>query len=346
MKTAKTKTKRPAPGSLRVERAEKKRAANARLKRAAKRHSTALAKIAPAVIAAPAIDAQLVTTPGFDGRVVDSGFRLDALGLMELKATPEEEKVLARDPELVDVAVLPTGVPYLPHQVYTRWLNEAFGRGGWTLVPVGKPALIEKTVTCPYILYVHGRPVAHANGEQQFHESNRDQSYGDALESTYASALRRCCKHLGVALVLWDRRWWMHNRSKIAIQVQVEVNRKQGDQWKKTIVDQWRRADDPPLKGEVAKGRAPREDKPENREEHADMDKPISEQKRERLWRIASRVGRNEADIKRWLLDCYKVKSSAEITNRHYDKIVRTLEGSGPLPECPPVDKREPGQEG
>lgn len=299
----------------------------------AKRKTTALVKRKSVV------DAQLVPQAPQNDRMVTDGFRLDALGLVELKASKEEEIVLSREPKPIDVMIKPTGQPYLPHQVYTRWLNEAFGRGGWMLVPVGKPALLEKTVTCPYILYVHGRPVAFAQGEQEYHANNRDQTYGDALEATVASALRRCCKHLGVALELWDRRWWMTWRDRHATTVQVKTKRKEGDKWEEKIVTQWRRLDDPPLKGEVGKGRAPRREL--DQEEHADLDKPISPEKRERFWRIARRVGRNEADIKTWLKRVYNIDKTDAITNRHYDRIVKVLESPGALPT-----EREPGQEG
>lgn len=300
--------------------------------------TTALARIpkkAPLVV--KAIDAQLVPA---ESRVVTEGFRLDALGLVELKATAAEEKVLAREPAPIDVMVLPSGAPYLPHPVLTTWLNEAFGRGAWMLVPVGKPSLTENVVSCPYILYVHGRPVAFAQGEQEYHPKNRQQSYGDALEATHASALRRCAKHLGVGLQLWDRRWAREFRREHCVEVKVEQKFKDGDTWKTRDVTQWRRMDDPPLTGETGRGRARSEP---DQEEHADLDKPISEAKRERFWRIARRVQRNEDEIKRWLSTCYNVERSAAITNRHYDKIVRQLEASGPLPTCA---KREPGEEG
>jgi len=291
--------------------------------------TTALVRghVAPAIV-----QGQLV--PVDNSRMVTDGFRLDALGLVELKATPDEEKVLAREPAVIDVMIKPTGQPYLPHPVYTRWLNEAFGRGAWMLVPVGKPTLLEKTVTCPYILYVHGRPVAFAQGEQEYHANNREQTYGDALEATVASGLRRCAKHLGIGLELWDRRWWMAWRDRHAIQVRVETNRKNDDgKWEKKETTQWRRPDDPPLKGEIGKGRAPRKEL--DQEEHADLDKPISPEKRERFWRIARRVGRNETDIKAFLKGRYDISTTDAITNRTYDRIIKALEAPGALPTTP-----------
>ena len=55
------------------------------------------------------------------------------------------------------------------------------------------------------MLFVHGKPVAFATGEQDYFETNERQTYGDALEATMSSALRRFCKHLGMGLELLDK---------------------------------------------------------------------------------------------------------------------------------------------
>ena len=128
-----------------------------------------------------------------------------ALGLVELKLTDAEERVLSRPVNAADILIRDGGIAYLPHIVYTRWFNDAFGRLGWAIVPTGKPQKGGNTVLVPYTLYVHGKPVAFAYGEQDYHENNSRQSYGDVIESTVASALRRCAKRLGVGLEMWDK---------------------------------------------------------------------------------------------------------------------------------------------
>lgn len=305
-----------------------KAVARSKRKAAPKKKTVALAKVEPVV------EAEVLPMPTAPERLLaESNVRLDALGLVELKATPEEERVLARQPDPFDVCIKPTGEVYLPHPVLTKWVNEAFGRGAWTLVQAGKPSLVENTVTCPYILYVHGRPVAFANGEQEYHESNRNQSYGDALESTYASALRRCTKHLGIGLEMWDRRWSRRWRAEHAVEVSVKVRKKNRDgQWEDDVVTQWRRLDDPPLKNEIEGGRQRRQPPASHQEDHAAMDEPISEAKRDRFWRIARRTGRSEGEVKDWLARVYNLKSTAEIRNRDYDAIMRTIESEGDLP--------------
>lgn len=280
-------------------------------------------------------------------RTVTDGFMLDTIGLVTLKTTPEQEKILSRDPDVKDVAVLPDGAPYLPHPVYTRWLNEAFGRGGWQLVPVSKPALIEHTVNVKYLLYVDGKPVALADGKQEYHPTNRNQDYGDVLEATRSNALRRASKHLGIALHLWDRKWCAAWRQAHCVQVTVMGRKREDDgTWRDQEMKQWRRRDDEPLKGE-REARSAKEPTEPPKEEHALLDEFISKPKRERFWRIARRVGRDELAIKAWLRQQYGIEDTRAIKNRDYDKIVKILEGPGDLPVAhPSAGQREPGQEG
>lgn len=286
---------------------------------------------------------ELVTT----GRTVTEGFNLDTIGLVTLKTSPEQEKILSREPDVKEIDVLPDGAAYLPHPVYTRWLNEAFGRGGWQVVAASKPALIEHTVVVKYLLYVDGKPVALVDGKQEYHPTNRNQDYGDVLEATRSNALRRGTKHLGIGLQLWDKRFCAAWRREHCVQVTVKGRKKNdNNEWVDGVSTQWRRKDAEPLKGEVAQGRAERKEHPQA--EHADIDEFISKPKRERFWRIARRVGRNEEAIKVWLKTTYGIANTSAIKNRDYDKIVSILEAPGELPVKVAQGEvvREPGQEG
>jgi hypothetical protein len=291
--------------------------------------SVALVRRKPASLPKPATTGERQLAVQL-ARTVTDGFALDTLGLVSLRTTPEQEKILSREPSPDDISVLPDGAPYCPHPVYTRWLNEAFRRGGWQLAPVSKPALIESTVTVKYILYVDGKAVALADGQQEYHANNRNQSYGDVLEATRSNALRRCCKHLAIGLQLWDKRFSAKWRREYCVQVTVRGRKKDGDQWIDADVTQWRRKDDDPLPKEVRAGRAARTEPAH--EEHSKMDEAISDEKRVRFWRIAKRVGRKEDDIKRWLKKHYSLTDTKQIKNRDYDKIVRILESPGALP--------------
>lgn len=260
---------------------------------------------------------------------------LGALGLVEIKLTDLEETILSKPVNPARVLIKPTGQPYLSHPEYTKWFNDAFGRLGWAIVPKAKPRMADKTISCPYVLYIHGKPAAFALGEQEYYESNREQTYGDAYEATVASALRRCAKRLGVGLELWDKVWL----NRFITEECVKVWR--GDDKKPA----WRRRDDPPFWDERPgkAGAPPAEPRPAASAYHAQSTEPITDGQRRRLFAIATHAGRGEIEIKAWLLQRYRIDSTRKIPRNLYDEICKAIEGTGPLDI---VDPREPGQEG
>ena len=122
-----------------------------------------------------------------------------ALGLAEIKLTDAEEAVLARPVNPADILVRDGNIAYLPHIVYTRWFNQAFGRTGWAIVPTATPKKIDKVLLVPFLLYIHGVPVAAATGE---HEYSR---YGfRSLNCAPASLAHRT----GCSISRWSARRW------------------------------------------------------------------------------------------------------------------------------------------
>lgn len=255
------------------------------------------------------------------------------LGQVEIRLSEAEELILSEAVNLDDVRMKPSGQPYLSHPTYTRWFNRAFGRLGWAIVPQSKPIRSTSgkkvSVVCPYMLYIHGNPAAFANGEQEYFEDSFEQTYGDALEATVASALRRCAKRLGVGAELWDKVWLADYIA--AHCVQVNVRKRNGD-----VVPQWRRKIDPPLPFEVgAGGRAPRHAPPEaavTSPGPASGDEPISKEQRQRLGRAIKNSGRNEAEVSMWLKARYGVSSGEGIKRRDYDTICDQIAVRGVLP--------------
>lgn len=299
-----------------------KRGTPKRRKKVAPKKSTALVR-RDSQLPTPKVD---VLPP--DPRMVGDGMLLGDLGLVEVKLTPDEEECLSAPVPVDAVKILPTGMVYAPHTEYTKLFNKAFGRLGWSIVPVGKPALAQQTVVCPYILFIHGRPVALAQGEQEFFDSNRGQSYGDALESTVASAMRRCAKRIGVWLELWDRRWSEAFVEQHGVKVWCEVTKRGSDE--KERKPQWRLKTDPPFWNE--------QDRPARRREepaaghNPDDNKPITREQRERLVTIANRAGRTVPEVSVWLAARFNVQSSAQLKRRDYDVVCRAIAQSGPLP--------------
>ncbi len=265
---------------------------------------------------------------------------LGALGLVELKLTAAEEAILNEPVKTEEVRIKPTGQVYLSHPAYTKWFNRAFGRTGWTLVPAAKPMKAEASVVCPYVCYIHGKPVAFAVGEQEYFAGNREQSYGDALESTVASALRRCAKRLGISLELWDRSWAEAFLREHGVRVKC-VGERDGKPYAKWA---WRRRTDIPFWDEQDPQSAPpsrpaTSNKPPVAQ-HSRLDSKISHEQVVRFWTIARKANRRESEVKLWLAE-HGIESTKDILIRDYDRICQALEAPGPLPGA-----REPGQEG
>lgn len=252
-----------------------------------KRKRTEIAKVAPV--------APLATVPSLP--TLGDDVMLGAIGLVEIKFTEKEEAVLSRAVPLNEVLVKPGGQVYLSHPTYTRWFNEAFGRGGWALVPSAKPMKSVNQVVVPYVLYIHGKPAAFAWGEQEYFETNKQQTYGDALEATVASAMRRCAKRLGVGLELWDKAWGE------------EFLRSRGAAPKADTTKREQLAGSNPKSGE-----------------------PISDKQRGRLWGIIKNSGRDENTVRAWLKGKYGIEHTNEVPRKSYDAICEAVEAPGPLP--------------
>lgn len=309
----------------------------AKKKTAAPKKSTALAVRKPQAIQITGLPPAQMTPVGQLGELATVG----ALGLAEIKLTDAEEAALSVAVNTADVLIKPDGVPYLPHIAYTRWFNAAFGRTGWSIVPTARPAKTGNLITVPYLLYIHGVPVAAAMGEQDYHDDNKRQTFGDAVEATVASALRRCAKRLGVGLEMWDKAYLQRFKDEHCIPVKVD---RRGE-----MKTEWRRKVDPPLPGEQGGRKAAREDAPD-RYRDADLtaptwqpsapnvvmdpkgDEKITNEQRKRLTDIAERAGRPAAEVTLWLKQRFGAAGGTkDVKRKDYAEVCRLLEARGPL---------------
>jgi hypothetical protein len=284
-----------------------------------------------------------VTAAPVTAGILGEDAAIGMVGQFDIHLTDREEEVLSEAVNLDDVQIKPTGELYLPHEVYTRWFNRAFGRLGWAIVPAARPRTNSKSVVVPYVLYVHGKPAATAWVEQEYHESNERQTLGDAVESTVASALRRIAKRLGVGLELWRRSWLERVVYDRAIPVMVKT-RSGGE------MQQWRLTNQLPLKGEIGPAdragasRGARFDRGGEREERGAGDvrrapagtdgnggAKISEPQHRRLWSIAKGAERSNAEVKAWLLSRFGV-DARDLLRKDYDYVCEQLEARGSLP--------------
>ncbi|KAF6233832.1 hypothetical protein HO173_008044 [Letharia columbiana] len=148
-------------------------------------------------------------------------------GLSNEAFSPEAAKVLLAPIEPDEIEVKPDGIIYLPEIKYRRILNQAFGPGGWGLAPRGETIVTAKAVTREYALVALGRLVSVARGEQDYFSP---EGIPTAVEGCKSTALRRCCKDLGVASELWDprfiRKFMAQHVKEVFVEHQVTKKRK------------------------------------------------------------------------------------------------------------------------
>lgn len=241
---------------------------------------------------------------------------LGDLGLVESKLSPEEVAVINRPIDISRIRFKPQKkgppIPFLPHYEYTKWFNEAFGHGGWALVPADTPKLTNGTVSRDYVLYIHGKPRSFAVGEQDYFENNAQQTYGDALESTMSSALRRCAKHLGFGLELWDKDYMDEVREKRGV-----TRQRAGDQ-------------------EAEPSSHQSTNRPPAAVRHAHQNQPISENQYGRLLAIIKAAGRTKSEVLAYLNAFYGIKTwdavKTSIKRTDYDAICAAVEKRGRFP--------------
>lgn len=142
--------------------------------------------------------------------------RAAAVLMRELKNKEIEIKPGSSSPRpLCHPLTVPDGILYLPEILYRRKLNEAFGPGGWGMVPRGEMTVVKMMVSREWSLIAGGRCVPFprltgadararlvsvARGEQAFFDQS---GLPTATEGCKSNALMRCCKDLGIASELW-----------------------------------------------------------------------------------------------------------------------------------------------
>lgn len=166
-------------------------------------------------------------------------------GAATVPFSPEITQVLMSPINESDVEIKPDGLIYVPEIKYRRILNQAFGPGGWALVPKGESLQFQndrdnsQLIVREYALFCLGRFVSQTVGEHTFYSAN-NMVYGKAMEAAKSNALMRCCKDLGVASELWDPQFIIYWKEKFAVSAWCENARTRE---KKKL---WRRQDRKP----------------------------------------------------------------------------------------------------
>lgn len=171
-------------------------------------------------------------------------------GVSSVPITPDEQKLLTREPEDHEVDIKPDGTVYMSWVYIARRLNEAIGIGSWSLVPQSSPQIQDNAIVWPHILYLRDHFVSAAVGECPYYPTNKKMTWASSAEGARSDALTRCAKTIGIGLELWDRRWVAAWREKHCVRVyglQAEFSQRQ--QWL------WRRMDGEPFYREGKPGK-------------------------------------------------------------------------------------------
>ncbi len=163
---------------------------------------------------------------------------------MLIVSKEESEKLLTPFDENI-IEIRPDGLIYLPQTFWRQRLNQVFGIGQWAIIPKNTIKDPEKNkFYYEGVLLIRGAYIATSVGEAEYHQTNRGQSWASVYEASKSDCITRCCKDLGIASELWQPKFSRAWVAKYAIQV--DVIDSYGNQKK-----QWRRIDQPALKGEV-----------------------------------------------------------------------------------------------
>jgi hypothetical protein len=169
------------------------------------------------------------------------------IGIASAPFSVEAAEILMSPIPDIDIEIRPDGLIYLPEIKYRRILNRAFGPGAWSLLPMD--ITVSSNDNMLYYrgaLFVHGRFVSEAIGEQQYYATNDRMSYATAAESAKSNCLTRCCKDLGIASELWDPSFVRQWISTYAVDVWTEnVGSNPSDRGKKRRM--WRKKDAPAI---------------------------------------------------------------------------------------------------
>lgn len=141
------------------------------------------------------------------------------VGIAAAPFSPEAAEILMGGVAEEDIEIRPDGLIYLPEIKYRRILNRAFGPGAWSLLPMEITVSPQDNMLYyKGALFVLGRFVSEAIGDQQYFPDNDRMSYATAAESAKSNCLMRCCKDLGIASELWDptfvRGWIARNATE------------------------------------------------------------------------------------------------------------------------------------
>ena len=141
-------------------------------------------------------------------------------GASQVKLKDHEWKKLREDFPDSAIEIRPhDGLIYLNHMLLRERLWDVLGPG---VAEIPRERFFKSEtseIAVDLVLMVRGSFVAEAIGMAKYYPQNPKTSFGDAVESAWSDALRRCCKHWGVGTQVWRpgyvREWLAKNATQL-----------------------------------------------------------------------------------------------------------------------------------
>lgn len=232
-----------------------------------------------------------------------------------LKLSEKQIKSLRRKVEDAEVDWKPLHrggapeIPYLSHNGYRDRLDAAFGIGGWAMAPAGAPLQKDDIVYAPWALVIGGLERYYAWGEQSYSPTNRQMTYGDAIEGTKSSAIVRVGKELGIARDLWNRRYLAGLKRRVPVS-----ERLIGEEYLREERTQEQESR-PPATARTGLER-----------------EKINDKQYGRLMGMMKTHGRTKIEVRKFILAAYGYQDGHAIMRKDYEAICTAVEKPGPLP--------------
>ncbi len=137
-------------------------------------------------------------------------------GATAMAFSSKEQTGLNADFDDDDLEITPDGIVYAPAVFYRERLDKVFGQGRHALIRQTKWEIVNGCVMATFHLYIDKRFICEATGDQAYHANNKRMTYGDAIEGSMSSALKRVCKKVGIGLKLWSPKYRREWRKKMA----------------------------------------------------------------------------------------------------------------------------------
>lgn len=145
---------------------------------------------------------------------------------------PDVQRILCEpvDPSVIDIK--PDGALFVPQAFYRDRLDQAFGIGGWAIIPLKDPMTKGTRVYYTGWLKARGQYIGDAIGGGEYIANNPLDTWDNCVEKAKSDCIVRCCKALPMFRECWDKEFCEAWKRQYADYVDMPRTRS-GKGWKK-----------------------------------------------------------------------------------------------------------------